>query len=213
MKGLIIAVVVTGVVGGIVLYQPNTSEYVRESSEEEITAVPEVVEVDVIEKRIADAQAEAMAEIETKANEMRDQFIQNELKTVEAEVLAEIESEIKARRVDVEKETGAYWRDTENVKAYIRQTFPENPALFIRIAYGESGMKQWYADGRVVRGIIDNDDTGLFQINNRYWKKEAQRLGLDYENSIEDNIKMARHVFDTQGVTAWVYYNDHIAMR
>ena len=91
--------------------------------------------------------------------------------------------------------------------------FPENSSLFIRIAYGESGLKQWHTDGRVVRGIIDNDDTGIFQINNRYWKKEADRLGLDYENSIEDNIKMARHIYDTQGVTAWVYYNDHLAIR
>jgi hypothetical protein len=95
----------------------------------------------------------------------------------------------------------------------IRQTFPEYASLFIQIAKGESGLKQWHADGRVVRGIKDKDDTGLFQINNRYWGKEAERLRLDYENNIEDNVKMARYILDTQGVTAWVYYNDHLAMR
>lgn len=95
----------------------------------------------------------------------------------------------------------------------IRATFPENPNLFVRIATGESGLKQWHANGKVVRGVIDPDDTGLFQINNRYWGAEAKRLGLDYENSLEDNVAMARHVFDTQGVTAWVYYNDHLAQR
>lgn len=83
----------------------------------------------------------------------------------------------------------------------------------MEIARGESGLKQWHADGRVVRGIVDRDDTGLFQINRRYWDEEAKRLGLDYENDIVDNIKMARHIYKTQGVTAWVYYNNHLASR
>lgn len=95
----------------------------------------------------------------------------------------------------------------------IRQHFPENPHLFVEIARGESGLKQWHTDGRVVRGIVDRDDTGLFQINRRYWDEEAKRLGLDYENDIVDNIKMARHIYETQGVTAWVYYNNHLASR
>jgi len=93
------------------------------------------------------------------------------------------------------------------VKALIRETFPEDPGRAIAIATCESGLQQWHPDGRVVRGKVDKDDTGLFQINNRYWSDEAERLGLDYENSIEDNVQMARHIYDTQGVTAWVCYN------
>jgi len=83
----------------------------------------------------------------------------------------------------------------------------------VSVAKGESGLKQWHKDGRVVRGVITPEDTGLFQINTSYWGREAKRLGLDYENSIVDNVKMARHIYDTQGITAWVYYNDHIAIR
>lgn len=94
----------------------------------------------------------------------------------------------------------------------IRQHFHDVPVME-QVLTGESGLKQWHSDGRVVRGVIDNDDTGLCQINNRYWGAEAKKLGLDYENSIEDNIKMCRHIYDVQGITAWVYYNDHIAMR
>lgn len=73
MKATIYAVVVTALIGGIVLYKPNTSEYVRESSEEEITAVPEVVEVDVVDS--------AKAELER---------INQELDAEEASVDAEI---------------------------------------------------------------------------------------------------------------------------
>lgn len=85
--------------------------------------------------------------------------------------------------------------------------------MFVAIAKGESGLKQWHANGKVVTGIVDPDDKGLFQINKRYWGDEAASLGLDYINSIEDNVKMARHVYDTQGITAWVYYNNHLASR
>lgn len=81
----------------------------------------------------------------------------------------------------------------------------------IKVAMGESGLKQWHSDGRVVRGKVDKDDTGLMQINKRYHDKTAKRLGLDYENSIVDNVKMARHIYDTQGITAWVYFNNHLS--
>ena len=83
-----------------------------------------------------------------------------------------------------------------------------------QVCIGESlGCKQWYKDGSLVVGIVDPDDKGAMQINKRYWGEEAKRLGLDYENSVVDNVKMARYIMDTQGITAWVYYNDHLAMR
>jgi hypothetical protein len=108
MKLIAFTVVGIGVIGGILLNVPYTATHTQESTEVEITALPEVVEVDVIEKRIADAQAEAMDSINEKADAMRGEFVANELKKIEAEVLAEIEKEIKTRRVDVEKQTGAY---------------------------------------------------------------------------------------------------------
>lgn len=54
MKAIILTVVGIGFIGGIVLYMPNTTEFVQENTEVEITAQPEVVEVDVID----DAKAE-----------------------------------------------------------------------------------------------------------------------------------------------------------
>lgn len=65
-------------------------------------------EVDAIEKRIADAQAEAMTSIEDLANAMRDEFIDNELKKVETQVLKEVQAELDSRVIDLEKSTGAY---------------------------------------------------------------------------------------------------------
>lgn len=83
----------------------------------------------------------------------------------------------------------------------------------VNVARGESGLKQWHPNGKLVTGRVDPRDSGLFQINSGYWDAEAKRLGLDYKNNIEDNVKMARHIADTQGITAWVYYNNHLASR
>lgn len=83
----------------------------------------------------------------------------------------------------------------------------------VSVAKGESGLKQWHDNGTLVTGIVDSRDSGLFQINSGYWDAEAKRLGLDYKNSIEDNVKMARHIADVQGITAWVYYNQQLATR
>ena len=92
----------------------------------------------------------------------------------------------------------------------INRVFPDMPVMH-RVAKGESGYQQWYPDGSLVTGRVDPDDKGLFQINARYWGEDAERLGLDYENNIIDNVLMARYVMDTQGITAWVYYNNHLA--
>ncbi len=83
----------------------------------------------------------------------------------------------------------------------------------VKVAKGESGLRQWHDNGKLVTGIVDPRDSGLFQINSGHWEEEAKRLGLDYKNSIVDNVKMARYIADTQGITAWVYYNDHLANR
>lgn len=84
----------------------------------------------------------------------------------------------------------------------------------VKVCEGESmGCQQWYPNGELVVGIVDSDDKGALQINKRHWGKEAERLGLDFENSVVDNIKMARHILDTQGITAWVYYNNHLSMH
>lgn len=83
----------------------------------------------------------------------------------------------------------------------------------VEVAKGESGLQQWHKDGSLVKGRVDPRDSGLFQINSGHWDAEAKRLGLDYKNNIEDNVKMARHIANTQGITAWVYYTDHLAQR
>ena len=82
---------------------------------------------------------------------------------------------------------------------------------------GESGWQHWWnqgpEQGEVVTGRVDPDDTGVCQINLRFWGEQALQMELDIVDSIEDNMTMCRYIYDTQGITAWVYFNNHLAMR
>lgn len=57
---------------------------------------------------------------------------------------------------------------------------------------------------------------GIFQIHAKDWEQTAIKLGLpDYKTNVEQNLKMARHVYEVQGWDAWTCYwhPDHLAMR
>lgn len=120
MRRVVILLLGVGIVSaaGYAIFGSSTIEVVNPAVEREV--VVEEVTVDNIEARIAEAQEAARAEIETKADEMRAQYIDNEMKTIEAAVLAEVEAELEARRIGLEKETGAYWRSVENLRREAR---------------------------------------------------------------------------------------------
>ena len=87
------------------------------------------------------------------------------------------------------------------IEEMIAETFPGKEQLMTRIAHCESGVKQFREDGTPVQG--PTKDFGVFQVHEPTWNKVAIELGLDYKNSVEDNIKMARHIYDVQGLSAW----------
>lgn len=205
MKAIIALSVI--VLIGVVMYSSSRVEV-----QNEVEVVTETVEVDVLEQAILQAQEEHKADIEAVAQKAYQAAFDKEMKEVELQVISEFNTKLDERQTQLEKETQVYWRDRENVKNLILSVFPDAP-IMVQVCKGESGLRHWKNDGSVVRGIVDPDDTGLCQINKRYWKKEAEKLGLDFENSIEDNVKMARHIYDTQGITAWVYYNNHLSYR
>lgn len=74
------------------------------------------------------------------------------------------------------------------------------PPVFVEIAIAESGLQQ-FKDGKPL--ISKTSDVGILQINQVWWKT-AEGMGLDIFNSVEDNIKMAKHIFKVQGIDAWV---------
>lgn len=64
----------------------------------------------------------------------------------------------------------------------------------------ESKFRQFTLNGKTLRS--KTSDIGVMQINQVHWK-EAESLGLDIWNSVDDNIKMGRIIFQKQGIKAW----------
>lgn len=65
----------------------------------------------------------------------------------------------------------------------------------------ESSNRQYDENGDVLINKA-TDDIGVAQIHYS-WRKKAQELGYDIETA-HGNILMAKYIFDTQGLGAWV---------
>ncbi len=61
---------------------------------------------------------------------------------------------------------------------------------------------QFNADGSVLQGRVNPLDTGMCQINKKYWLTEAISLGYDI-NTKEGNISMANVIYDRHGTQPW----------
>lgn len=88
--------------------------------------------------------------------------------------------------------------DTE---AVVREYFADIP-IMIQIARCESTFRHTLADGTILRGFVDDRDTGVMQINLGYHADYAEELGLDVED-IFDNMAYARQLYERQGTQPW----------
>lgn len=86
-----------------------------------------------------------------------------------------------------------------DVKRAVEAAFPDVPEM-ARVIACESGYAQFWPDGSPK--ISPTDDVGVMQINQTHWA-QAKALGLDIFNSVDDNIKMGRIIYDEQGISAW----------
>lgn len=87
------------------------------------------------------------------------------------------------------------------VEAKVREYFADIP-IMAEIARCESTYRHRLADGSVLRGYVDQADTGVMQINLRYHAETAKRLGLDLED-IYDNMAYARYLYERKGTQPW----------
>ena len=88
--------------------------------------------------------------------------------------------------------------DTEKI---VRSYFRDIP-IMVQIARCESTFRHTLADGTVLRGVVDKDDTGVMQINKRYHLKTAEQMNLNLED-IYHNMAYARYLYETQGTRPW----------
>ncbi|MEY4440935.1 MAG: hypothetical protein RLY49_561 [Candidatus Parcubacteria bacterium] len=91
-------------------------------------------------------------------------------------------------------------RTTEEI---IAEHFANTPILK-KIASCESQNRQFNETGAVLRGKVNSQDVGVFQINEKYHLEAAKKLGLDIY-TLEGNLDYAKHLYKTQGVKPWVH--------
>ena len=62
--------------------------------------------------------------------------------------------------------------------------------------------QQFNKDGSVKFGKINKLDTGMCQINQKYWLAKSVELGFDIFTE-QGNIKMANWIYDHNGLSPW----------
>ena len=82
----------------------------------------------------------------------------------------------------------------ERITRKILAVFPDEPRM-VKVAKAESTFKS-------VKGNIDPDDCGIFQINQRYHGEDMDEKELDCMNE-DDNIAYARILYDIHGLSPW----------
>jgi vacuolar-type H+-ATPase subunit F/Vma7 len=89
----------------------------------------------------------------------------------------------------------------EGLKEKIMETFKDEP-LLVQIAKCESGYRQYDSKGNILRGIVNNKDVGIMQINEGYHLERAKELGIDIY-SVDGNLAYAKLMYHEQGGMPW----------
>jgi len=87
------------------------------------------------------------------------------------------------------------------VKEYVNEYFTETPIL-AKVAFCESTLRHYGKDGYVLRGMVDNRDVGLMQINEGYHLETAKKLGYDIY-TMEGNMEYAKLLYEKFGLSPW----------
>lgn len=93
----------------------------------------------------------------------------------------------------------------EDIIKKIEDAFPESPVVAVKIAKCESGLVPDIQSQHTL-SYGQERSFGLFQIHEPAWDHVAKKLGLDdYQTDVEDNIAMARYIYEQSGKrwSAW----------
>jgi hypothetical protein len=92
-------------------------------------------------------------------------------------------------------------QDRKAVEKYLREKFADTPIL-VEVARCESTFTQFDKDGNVVRGIVNNKDVGVMQINEKYHAETAAKLGYDLY-TLEGNAEYGKYLYQKEGAAPW----------
>lgn len=86
-------------------------------------------------------------------------------------------------------------------EAEVREYFKDIP-LMVDIARCESHFTQFNTDGSVHRGVVNNLDVGVLQINEYYHLETSKKKGMNI-HTLEGNMRYARDLYEREGAQPW----------
>lgn len=89
----------------------------------------------------------------------------------------------------------------DKISRYAKQ-YGDDGKVLGSIAQCESNMTQFKADGSILRGLVNQSDVGVMQINEAYHLKSSQRLGMDIY-TLDGNIQYGAWLLKHQGTQPW----------
>lgn len=90
----------------------------------------------------------------------------------------------------------------QTVQEYVEEYFSDIPVM-VDIAQCESHFRQFDSDGSMHRGVVNNKDVGVMQINEYYHLKTAKALDLDIY-TVQGNLAYARYLYEKEGTAPWI---------
>lgn len=84
----------------------------------------------------------------------------------------------------------------------VKEYFKDNP-IMAKVSWCESRFRQTNKDGSVFRGIVNNDDVGVMQINTHYHLETAKKMGLDIM-TLEGNLAYGKYLYEKEGTDPWI---------
>ena len=158
------------------------------------TNLPPIEEVRIIESNEFTVAGEMFKEV----NLWNGQKLTNDAKFEFAAAPREADIHVPEPKKPVRKVAKTYISAEEEVKAY----FADIP-IMIEVAKCESRYRHYDTTGDVLRGVVNNLDRGVMQINEGYHLSTSQKLGYDIL-TLEGNMAYARYLYQTQGTRPWL---------
>ncbi len=86
--------------------------------------------------------------------------------------------------------------------AEIVQDYYKDTPILANVARCESQYRQYNSNGSVFRGVVNNADVGVMQINEKYHSARAKQLGIDL-HTLEGNLEYGALLYKEQGLQPW----------
>jgi hypothetical protein len=99
-------------------------------------------------------------------------------------------------------EPAAVPAQAQTVQEYVAEYFADAP-IMVSIAKCESHFRQYDRNGAVYRGVVNNKDVGVMQVNEYYHAEAAKKLNLNLW-TLEGNTAYARYLYEKEGTTPWL---------